>query len=183
MGPLSVTPNLPALTGSVLCAAAVGIAVLLLGNGPVRNSHPAKPLQCGAGAFLPKRGQTSAVTTTPSGLQFQTVTPGIGAMPTINDYALVAYKGSLTNGSVFDQNRQTAFPVAGVVSGFGEALIKMQKGGTYRICMPSELGYGAASPTPAIPANAVLRFEISLLDFKTAQEVAEIRRAAAEKPQ
>ncbi|MEY2927507.1 MAG: hypothetical protein RL367_1984 [Pseudomonadota bacterium] len=183
MSPGKLTANLPVLTGAVLSAATMAIAALLLGNGPVRGSRPAKPLHCGAGAFLPQKGQTSAVTTTPSGLQFQTVTPGTGAMPTINDYALVAYKGSLTNGSVFDQNKQTAFPVAGVVAGFGEALIKMQKGGSYRICMPAELGYGAASPTPAIPANAVLRFEISLLDFKTGQEVAEMRRAAAQNSQ
>jgi FKBP-type peptidyl-prolyl cis-trans isomerase FkpA len=175
--------RLPMLTGLILCGAALGVVGLLANSGesiaaskPVALKPGAAPLNCGAGAFLPKSKLVSAVETTASGLKFQTVQPGTGAMPQRADYTLVGYKGSLTSGAVFDSNEKAAFPVAGVVPGFGEALVKMQKGGTYRICMPAALGYGARSPAPTIPANSVLRFEVSLIDFKSLADIEAMRR-------
>jgi FKBP-type peptidyl-prolyl cis-trans isomerase len=166
------------LTGAVLGLAALGVAGLFVNSGAssAAAKPSASPLNCGAGAFLPKSKLVSAVETTASGLKFQTILPGTGAMPQRADYTLVGYKGSLVNGVVFDSNEKAAFPVAGVVPGFGEALVKMQKGGKYRICMPAALGYGAQSPAPTIPANAVLRFEVSMIDFKSPAEIEAMRR-------
>lgn len=143
---------------------------------------PAKPmlpvLDCGRDAFLPVSAVVTPVETTPSGLRFQTIKPGAGDKPAARDYALVGYKGSLVTGAVFDQNERVPFPVSGVVPGFAEALQKMQKGGVYRICIPSALGYGADSPAPAIPANSVLRFEVALLDFATPEQIEASQRQA-----
>src|SRR4051794_39647389 len=70
-----------------------------------------------------------AVATTPSGLRFETLKPGVGARPTTADAVLVTYEGHLADGTLFDASpRPTAFPVSGVVPGFAEALQHMQKG-------------------------------------------------------
>lgn len=163
----------------------VAVGCALLAVSPSLGKPAAKPaprpappvLQCGRDAFVPAKLPASAVETTPSGLRFQTIKPGTGGKPTLRDYTLVGYKGSLTNGTVFDQNERTPFPVAGVVPGFSEALQKMQKGGVYRICIPAALGYGADSPAPTIPANSVLRFEVSLLDYATPEQIEASRQS------
>lgn len=126
---------------------------------------------CGAQAFLPARGVIKPPITTPSGLRFQTVKLGEGDRPTDSDVALVAYKGSLTNGTVFDSNDRAPLPVAGVVKGFSEALKLMQRGGSYRLCIPAKLGYADKSPAAVIPANSTLLFSVDLMDFKSMAEV------------
>ena len=51
-----------------------------------------------------------------------------------------------------------------VIPGFAEALTKMQKGGRYRIHMPSELAYGATPPPGSpIPPNADLEFDVHVV--------------------
>ena len=116
-----------------------------------------------------------AVVTTASGLRFETLRPGIGPKPTPTDMVLVTYEGHLADGTLFDASpRPTAFPVAGVVPGFAEALQLMQKGGRYRMWIPSALAYGAEGSSGAIPPNAELEFIVTLID---------LRPAAAEAPE
>ena len=110
----------------------------------------------GAGSL---RGET-----TPSGLQFRTVEAGSGPMVKAVDGVLIEYEGRLEDGTVFDTSagRGPTPMIAGqVIPGFAEALTKMQKGGRYKIKIPSELGYGA-SPQPGspIPPNANLEFDV-----------------------
>ncbi len=126
---------------------------------------------CGAGAFVRGGGATAPVTTG-SGLRFQTVKAGEGAKPGDADVALVGYKGTLTNGKQFDANERAPLPVAQVVPGFSEALKLMQRGGSYRICIPPKLGYGdKVPPGGPIPPNSTLLFSVDLLDFKSMAEV------------
>ena len=52
------------------------------------------------------------------------------------------------------------------VPGFTEALTRMQKGGRYRIHIPSDLAYGANPPEGApIPPNADLEFDIHVVQI------------------
>ncbi len=126
---------------------------------------------CGAKAFV-RGGGASAPITTPSGLRFQTVKVGEGERPTDADVTLVGYKGTLTNGKQFDANERAPLPVAQVVPGFSEALKMMQRGGSYRLCIPPKLGYGDhVPPGGPIPANATLLFAVELQDFKSMQEI------------
>lgn len=116
------------------------------------------------------KGQ-SGVVETASGLQYEVLQEGQGASPTDSDVALVMYKGTLRDGTQFDASQQpTPLPVAGMIPGFTEALKLMKKGGKYRIWIKPELGYGAeAKRDPqgkeVIPANSLLVFEVSLLEF------------------
>ena len=126
--------------------------------------------------LLADNSTEDGVVTTNAGLQIKTIKPGEGPSPTATDTALVKYEGTLRDGTVFDANEQTPMPVGGVVPGFSEALQLMQKGGEYKIWIPSELAYGEASPGPELPANSLLIFDVSLLDFITQEQMQQIQQ-------
>ena len=113
----------------------------------------------GAGSL---RGETTS-----SGLQFRTIEAGKGDTIKAVDGVLVEYEGRLEDGTVFDssEGRGPTPMIAGqVIPGFAEALTKMQKGGRYRIKIPSELGYGATpQPGSPIPPNANLEFDVHVV--------------------
>jgi FKBP-type peptidyl-prolyl cis-trans isomerase FkpA len=121
--------------------------------------------------FLEMNKSADGVKTLPSGLQIQTVQKGEGPSPTDNDVTLLAYKGMLRDGKIFDENANAPLPVAGVVPGFSQALKNMQRGGQYKIWIPSKLGYDTEEKKNpqtgeiSIPANSILIFEIELKDF------------------
>lgn len=108
--------------------------------------------------------------TTASGLGWSEIKPGTGEKPTGADVVLVNYKGTLADGKEFDKGEKTPFPVAQVVPGFSEGLMLMQKGGSYRLCIPAALGYGEKGAGP-IPPNAPLVFDVDLLDFRSMAEL------------
>ena len=126
--------------------------------------------------FLADNAKQPGVEQTASGLQYKEIKPGKGPSPTATDTALVKYEGRLRDSTVFDANEQTPMPVGGVVPGFSEALQLMNKGGEYRIWIPSNLAYGEASPGPELPANSLLIFDVTLLDFISAAQMEELRQ-------
>jgi len=111
----------------------------------------------------------------PASVKVETLRAGTGASPTLEDIALINYKGTLPDGKVFDQQNNAVLPLAGVVPGFTKALEQMQKGGKYKVHIPAALGYGAKGAGP-IPANTDLDFEIELLDFRNRAEIEQQQR-------
>lgn len=106
--------------------------------------------------------------TTESGLQFRVVEEGEGEHPAPTDIVLIDYTGTLEDGTVFDTSegkQPVPLPVMGSIPGFAEGLQLMRKGGTYRLRIPSALGYGAQGAGGVIPPNADLEFEVTLIDF------------------
>lgn len=126
--------------------------------------------------FLAENAKSEGVIQTSSGLQYKVIKAGEGSSPQASDTTLVKYRGQLRNGTVFDENEQTPMPVSGVVPGFSEALQLMKKGGEYRIWLPSELAYGEASPGPEVPPNALLIFDVTLLDFISQEQMRELQQ-------
>ncbi len=100
---------------------------------------------------------------TASGLQYVIATPGNNDRPTNQDSVRVKYRGSLLNGTQFDANTNALFPLSGVIPGFREGLLLFSEGATGQIFIPSTLAYGEPGTTN-IPPNAILRFEIELLE-------------------
>ena len=87
--------------------------------------------------------------------------------PAATDRVRVTYKGALADGTVFDStDKAISLPVAGVVPGFSEGLQLMRPGGTYRLFIPAELGYGARGASGVIPPGAVLDFTVTLLEIE-----------------
>lgn len=139
-----------------------------------------------AGAdFLVENAKRDGVQTTESGLQYEVVKKAEGAQPKVSDVVSVHYQGTLVDGSVFDSSIERGepveFPVGGVIPGWVEGLQLMKVGEKYKFYIPSELAYGAQSPTPAIPANSTLVFEVELLDIvgQPAADTAEADEPAA----
>ncbi|MEW9854167.1 FKBP-type peptidyl-prolyl cis-trans isomerase [Novosphingobium sp. M1R2S20] len=113
--------------------------------------------------------------TLPASVNVETIAEGTGESPTRDDVALVNYKGTLPDGKVFDEGKQAVLPLAEVVPGFTKALEQMQRGGKYRVHIPSDLAYGEKGAGP-IPPNTDLDFEIELLDFKSREEIEQQQR-------
>ena len=126
--------------------------------------------------FLAANADEDGVVTTESGLQYKVIKPGEGPSPTATDTALVKYEGRLRDDTIFDANEQAPMPAGGVVPGFSEALQLMQRGGEYRIWIPSDLAYGEASPGDQIPPNSLLIFDVTLLDYISAAQMEELRQ-------
>ena len=124
-----------------------------------------------AGAdFLAANKQKKGVITTESGLQYQVVKNGTGAMPKATNVVRVHYHGQLLDGTVFDSSIErkepAEFPVSRVIPGWTEALQKMKVGDKWRLFIPSELAYGeGGTPGGEIGPNQVLVFDVELLDI------------------
>ena len=120
--------------------------------------------------FLEDNGKREGVVTTASGLQYEVVKKAEGAQPKPDDVVAVHYEGKLIDGTVFDSSIQRGapidLPVGGVIPGWVEGLQLMHVGEKYKLYIPSELAYGAQSPSPAIPANSVLIFDLELLSIQ-----------------
>ena len=106
---------------------------------------------------------------TASGLYYIIDNPGTGEKPTIQNTVTVHYHGYFTNGNVFDSsiNRGTPaeFPLSQVIQGWQEGIPLFGKGGFGQLFIPSHLAYGE-NPPPGIPSNAVLIFDVELIDFE-----------------
>jgi FKBP-type peptidyl-prolyl cis-trans isomerase FkpA len=107
-----------------------------------------------------------------NGLYFVPISGGNGSYASSASLVTVTYKGTLTNGAVFDQQgAPTTFNLAEVISGWQEGIPLMQRGQTAMLLVPSSLGYGSyAQPAngsyAAIPANSVLIFTVNLISFQ-----------------
>ncbi|MFY9179106.1 MAG: FKBP-type peptidyl-prolyl cis-trans isomerase [Venatoribacter sp.] len=122
-------------------------------------------------AYLDENAKKDGVKVTDSGLQYEVITaaPAGAAKPTAQDTVRVHYHGTLIDGTVFDSSVQRGqpaeFPVGGVIQGWVEALQLMSVGDKWKLTIPADLAYGARSPSPKIPANSALIFEVELLDI------------------
>ncbi len=106
-------------------------------------------------------------TTTESGLQIIDVKVGDGEAAKEGGKITVHYTGWLTDGRKFDSSvdrgQPISFELQGLIKGWQEGIPGMQVGGTRRLLIPPELGYGKAGSPPVIPPNADLIFDIQLL--------------------
>lgn len=115
-----------------------------------------------------------AAITTASGLKYEDVRPGDGAVARSGDAVVVHYTGWLTDdgttrGDKFDSSRDRGDPFAfdlgrgNVIAGWDEGVQGMRVGGVRLLTIPPDLGYGAWGAGDVIPPNATLLFEVELL--------------------
>jgi FKBP-type peptidyl-prolyl cis-trans isomerase FklB len=140
---------------------------------------PAVPLPTQQPITLPTAAPTtisaipdaSGKITTASGLQYRVLSSGPvdGRSPTYFDSVMVHYRGTLTDGTVFDSSIDRGVPatfgVGQVIAGWTEALKLMKPGDKWMLYIPSGLAYGSQAVGGKIPPNSDLIFEVQLLQI------------------
>lgn len=98
-----------------------------------------------------------------SGVVLQRIVEGSGELCAPHSTVDVKYVGRLSDGTEFDRTEEPfALPLDRIVPGLAEAMLKMRRGGTYRVIIPPSRGYGAEAVMDLIPANSALDFTIEL---------------------
>ena len=119
--------------------------------------------------FLLENGARPGIFTTSSGLQYEILHEGAGEQPSEDDIVVVHYTGYLLDGTVFDSSydygEPAEFPLQVVIPGWKEGLMLMREGGASRLFIPSALAYGSRGASGVIPPNAMIIFEVELLQI------------------
>jgi FKBP-type peptidyl-prolyl cis-trans isomerase FkpA len=127
----------------------------------------------GTGTFLLTVGQADAAAlvfaTTGSGLKFAELRLGAGTLAAAGHTVMLKYTGRFKDGREFESSTgkaPTTFVLGKgkVIKGWHEGVAGMRVGGTRKLIIPPELGYGPnGSPERGIPKNAELHYEMELL--------------------
>jgi FKBP-type peptidyl-prolyl cis-trans isomerase FklB len=121
--------------------------------------------------FLANNASQEGVVTLESGLQYMILESGPdgSASPAATDSVLAHYHGTLIDGTVFDSSvdrgEPAQFGLSQVISGWTEGLQLMSVGDKWRLFIPAAMAYGEASPTPAIPPNSALIFDVEIIEI------------------
>ncbi|TDR70733.1 FKBP-type peptidyl-prolyl cis-trans isomerase [Paludibacterium purpuratum] len=102
-------------------------------------------------------------------LIIEDIAVGEGEEATPGKEVTVHYTGWLLDGAKFDSSKDRfqpfTFPLGAghVIKGWDQGVVGMKVGGVRKLTIPAELGYGARGAGGVIPPNAVLVFEVELL--------------------
>lgn len=128
---------------------------------------------------------------TENGVYVQVIKPGIGALLDTSMIATIDYTGRLLeNGKPFDSSTDTTINSHGgkpikvvlnddarfgisVIPGWREGLLALNKGAEAKLIVPSFMAYGQQGRLPQIPANAILIFDIKVIDAEPKETVRE----------
>lgn len=120
-------------------------------------------------AFIEKATAEPGAVKTASGAIVIPIKKGNGANPKADDTVTVNYKGTLTDGTVFDSSidrgEPVTIPLNGVIKCWTEGVQKMKVGGKAKLVCPADVAYGNRGAPPNIKPGATLVFEVELLDI------------------
>ncbi|MCK5730312.1 MAG: FKBP-type peptidyl-prolyl cis-trans isomerase [Draconibacterium sp.] len=121
--------------------------------------------------FLLQNSKKEGVTTTYSGLQFLIVEEKNEASPEILDTVIIHQRALLLDSKIlidtYRLNKPDEVIVNELIEGLQEGLQLMSVGSRYKFWVPAELGWGRKGSGNKIPPNAVLFFDIRLVDILT----------------
>ena len=115
--------------------------------------------------FLAENAKKEGVQKTDSGLQYIIVEPGSEPKISLKDTLHVLYKGTLLDGTVFDETPAGAEPILmdlnRVIPGWREGLQLIGEGGKIKLFIPSNLAYGE-NGNQGIEPNSTLIFDVEV---------------------
>jgi FKBP-type peptidyl-prolyl cis-trans isomerase len=133
---------------------------------------------------------------TASGLYYTIVKEGKGEKAKAGQDVTMMYIGKTLEGKQFDANAdekfnllkdKTAFTFllgqGQVIKGWDEGVQLLNKGSRANLYIPSPLAYGAQSPSPDVPANSVLVFNVEVMDIKAHKHQAPDQQMPEQAPQ
>jgi peptidylprolyl isomerase len=112
------------------------------------------------------------IITTDSGLQYVVLERGDGPVPQAGEIVAVHYRGTLEDGTEFDNSydrgQPFAFPLGQgrVIAGWDEGIALLTAGSKARLIIPPDLAYGEQGAGGVIPPNATLIFEVELVSVQ-----------------
>ena len=104
-----------------------------------------------------------------SGLEIEDQIVGDGDEAVAGQTVEVHYTGWLTDGTKFDsshdRNQTFSFKLGGgqVIAGWDQGVAGMKIGGTRKLTIPPEMGYGERGAGGVIPPGATLVFKVELI--------------------
>ena len=105
----------------------------------------------------------------PTGLQYKVVEEKEGAKPGLFDTVIVHQRAMLLDGKVLEdtykQNKPAEVKMEELIEGLQDGLQLMPVGSRYKFWVPSELAWGKKGTSNKIPPNAVLAFDIRLIEI------------------
>lgn len=103
------------------------------------------------------------------GIYYTMIKEGTGKQVSVNDTVTAFYKGTLLDGSLFDETKDkpATFPLKRLIAGWQIGVPLCKVGGKIRIVIPSNLGYSIRTRAPKIPPNSILVFDIEVVDAKS----------------
>ena len=107
-----------------------------------------------------------------SELIIEDLTTGQGDEAAAGKIVVVHYTGWLADGTKVDSCKDRTdpfdFPLGAghVIRGWDQGVAGMKVGGTRKLTIPPEMGYGSRGAGGVIPPNATLVFEVELLAVK-----------------
>ena len=120
--------------------------------------------------FLAANRKRPGVVVLPSGIQYKVVTAGTGPKPTAAGTVVCHYRGTLIDGTEFDNSyarkQPATLPIKGSIAGWEEVLPLMRVGAKWQVVIPSNLAYGPNGAGQKIGPNATLIFDIELVGIK-----------------
>jgi len=121
--------------------------------------------------FLRANAKKPGVVVTKSGLQYKVIREGTGDYkPDEDDEVKVHYRARFIDGTEFDSTYKRNQPYSAnakmLIDGWAEALQLMTAGAKWELYIPAELAYGEKGSDPYIGPNAVLIFEVDLLEVE-----------------
>jgi FKBP-type peptidyl-prolyl cis-trans isomerase FkpA len=160
----------------VLTAFALALAAVLTGCGSPGTTSGSRELTQPAETAATTQPAAEATTPAPAesapaaaGLKIEDTKVGTGEVAKAGDTVVVDYTGWLTDGTKFDssidRNQPFSFVLGAgsVIPGWDQGVAGMKVGGTRKLTIPPDLGYGAQGAGGVIPPNATLVFEVKLL--------------------
>lgn len=134
-------------------------------------STTATPTAAAASSSAALTPDSSGLYTTASGLQYRVLAsgPADGRSPSSFDQVTVHYRGTLTDGTVFDSSVERGVPstfgVSQVIPGWREALKLMKPGDQWALFIPARLAYGNRAVGDKILPNSDLIFHVALIQI------------------